>query len=83
MKLVWIGLVFSLAAFAADDQGASNFRYRSGKTVELDLSQVQGDLRRPEISVVTGDEKEKDNGLLRLRQDFNDRIAIDCGEEMP
>lgn len=57
-------------------------KYKAGKQVDFDKQTIQGELRRPEISVVTGNEKTTDNGILRLREDFVDRITAHAAEEV-
>ena len=57
-------------------------KYRSGKTVNLDQKDIDGKLRRPDMSVITGAEQKADDGILRLRTDFMDRIAVAAGGEV-
>jgi len=44
---------------------------------------VEGQLKRPEMTVVTGDSGENNTGLLSLREDFLDHEAINLGVEIP
>lgn len=60
---------------------APNVRYKSGKDVDFEALLINGQLQRPEISVVTGDSGADGNGLLRLREDFIDQLAADAGEK--
>lgn len=78
-----IGLLASTSLFAAEDPKAETkgIRYKSGKEVNFEELLIQGQIRRPEISVVTGDTGNGTDGLLRLREDFLDRVAEDQGEE--
>ncbi len=68
------------AAPAATDANAK-IHYRAGKDVNFEELLIQGQLKRPEVSVVTGNVHEGDDGLLRLRENFLDRVATDSGEE--
>lgn len=70
------------ASADADPTKAKKIKYKAGKQVDFDKQTIQGELRRPEISVVTGNDKTTDNGLLRLREDFVDRITAHAGEEV-
>lgn len=70
------------AAGTADAAKQKKIKYKAGKQVDFDKQTIQGELRRPEISVVTGNDKTTDNGLLRLREDFVDRITAHAGEEV-
>jgi len=59
---------------------AKNVKYKSQGTVDFEELLIRGELKRPEISVVTGAEEDSLAALLRLRGDFTDRIAETQGE---
>jgi hypothetical protein len=67
-------------AHAATD--ATQVKYRSGKEIKFDELLIQGQMKRAEMSVVTGDQAEFTNGLLRLRENFLDHASVDLGEEV-
>lgn len=84
-----LGTIFALGgsvraaetpATTADKQ--PNVRYRKAKDVNFEELLIQGQLKRGEISVVTGDAEDGTDGLLRLRENFLDRVAVDAGEEV-
>ncbi|MBY0371883.1 hypothetical protein K2X33_14455 [bacterium] len=79
-----LGLVFlsSLAMAAEPATTGGNVRYKKGKDINFEELLIQGQLRRGEISVVTGDAQDGTDGLLRLRENFLDRVAVDAGEEV-
>jgi hypothetical protein len=58
-------------------------RYTKTKKVDFGAQTVEGKLRRPAAALVTGGQATGDNGLLRLRESFRDRIAADAGEDVP
>jgi hypothetical protein len=58
-------------------------KYKSGKDLNFEQLVIEGQLQRPELSVVTGDSDENGNGLLRLRENFVDRMAEAAGQEAP
>lgn len=60
-----------------------NVKYKKGKDVDFEQLLIQGQLKRPEISVVTGNESKGTDGLLRLRDNFQDLTQNDIGEELP
>ncbi len=60
---------------------AGKVRYSAGKDVNFEELLIQGQLKRPEISVVTGNVQQGADGLLRLRENFLDRVTADAGEE--
>lgn len=81
-------MAFSSASFAAEStpppaEAQSKVRYRKAKDVDFEALLLQGQIQRPDISVVTGDANGGTDGLLRLRENFLDRVAIDAGEEIP
>lgn len=61
-------------------EGGGKIRYRKGKDVNFDEMLINGQLQRPEIAVVTGEVGQGTDGLLRLRENFIDQVAIDFGE---
>jgi len=85
MKYLLLGLVILAGAAQAVDKpadSASNVRYKKAKDVNFEELLIQGQLRRGEIAVVTGDAQDGTDGLLRLRENFLDRVAVDAGEEI-
>lgn len=69
-------------AATAANSGAPKVRYKAGKDVNFEELLIQGDLKRPELSIVTGNTQQGTDGLLRLRENFTDRISMDAGEEL-
>lgn len=84
MRVILTVLSFlAVAAMAAEQPSSGNrVRYRKGKDVNFEELLIQGQLQRAEISVVTGDAQDGTDGLLRLRENFLDRVASDAGEEV-
>ena len=89
--LLGLGLFISFAAngFAADSTPANapkepdaKVRYRSGKDVNFDELLINGQLKRPELTVVTGNTAQGTDGLLRLRENFIDQTQMDLGEQV-
>ena len=83
LSMLWVAGAMAAPQADAVKQPAPKVRYRGGQNVSFDQLLIQGQLQRPEISVVTGDEGRGDEGLLRLREHFLDRMAIDQAEETP
>lgn len=75
-------LAAACAAAAAAPRAQEEGRVRYGRARDLDFESllVEGQVRKPDISVVIGDPGGGDEGLLRLREDFIDQIAMDAGE---
>jgi hypothetical protein len=82
--IMMIGILFSLAGWAAEspvETATGTVKYKKGKDVDFEELLIQGQVRRAEISVVTGDTNSNGDGLLRLRENFLDRMTADAGEE--
>jgi hypothetical protein len=67
---------------AVEAATSPKIRYKSGQDVNFDELLIQGELKRPEVSIVTGNVQQGTDGLLRLRENFTDRISMDAGEEL-
>jgi hypothetical protein len=70
-------------AFATDSKTVRNkvgIRYKKSKTVDFESLLIQGERKRADILVVTGDADDDLGGLLRLRENFLDHQGQDFGE---
>jgi hypothetical protein len=74
--------LFFLSQNASADDGVK-IKYQAAKDLNFEKLVIDGSLKRPELAVVTGDSDETTNGLLRLREDFKDRVAQAAGEDAP
>ncbi len=85
LLLAFASLSYPESAHADVPENAPNpqVKYRSGSTVDFESLLIQGQIKRPEMSVVTGNVREGDSGLLRLRENFLDEVAIQAGEQVP
>jgi|GEM_PF-6188320 len=96
LSLTVLAVLFMTSAYAEDSKPAQTskaltpttvpttppkVKYRTAKDVSFEELLIQGELKRPEITVVTGNAQQGTDGLLRLREDFLDRIAADFGEK--
>ncbi|MCB9092233.1 MAG: hypothetical protein H6621_00760 [Halobacteriovoraceae bacterium] len=77
-----VGLMLSGTVLASQTEGPTRVRYRKGKQIDFQSLLIEGERKRPEISIVTGNVGAKDNGLLSLRENFTDYMADDAGEEI-
>ena len=57
-------------------------RYRKSKKINFEALLIEGQIKRPDISVVTGNVGEDVDGLLRLRENFHDQMAVGAGEKI-
>jgi hypothetical protein len=70
----------SLSNPASDSAQPQSVKYKKSKDVDFEELLIQGALKRPEITVVTGDTGQNGDGLLKLRENFLDRMTADAGE---
>jgi hypothetical protein len=78
--IVLISLCLSFGAIAKDSK--PKVKYKKGKKLNFESLLIEGEQKKPEMSVVTGNVGEKDLGLLKLRQNFNDYMANSSGEKI-
>lgn len=87
VAMALIGLTFSSTLMAQSDASKAlmkgkNVRYKSQGRVDFESLLIEGERKKPEMSVVTGNIGEKDSGLLKFRKDFLDVMADDFGEKI-
>ncbi len=87
MKLILaLTLLTSTSTLAVDEApngtAPAKVKYRAAKDVDFEQLLIQGGIKRPEVSIVTGNVQQGTDGLLRLRENFTDRISMDAGEEL-
>jgi hypothetical protein len=85
MRTLIVAALMSLFAgslwASAPEKTEPGVKYKAGKDLNFEQLVIEGQLKRPELSVVTGDSDENGNGLLRLRENFMDRMAESAGQE--
>lgn len=59
---------------------AAKVKYKEAGRIDFESLLIEGERKKPEFSVVTGNIGEKDNGLMIYRTDFGDMMANDFGE---
>ena len=77
--------VFAVPSGSADAKKKGRqvkIRYKNPKEMNFSELLIQGKLKRPNLSIITGSIKSDDTSLLRLRKNFLDRVSIDFGEEV-
>lgn len=75
-------ILMTSLAFSADEEAAkpANVKYKESGRIDFESLLIEGERKKPELSIVTGNIGEKDNGLMVIRKDFDDMIANDFGE---
>jgi len=84
MKLWMISALFlmmlSQELFA--QASAKSLKYREGKKIDFESLLIEGENKKPQLSVVTGNLGERDLGLIKTRENFLDYMIDDAGEEL-
>jgi hypothetical protein len=66
----------------AKEKTTKKVRYKSGKRIDFESLLIEGEKKKANYSVVTGNLGEKDLGLLKLRKNFNDFMEDDARENV-
>jgi len=69
--------LISTMAWAEGEQG------KDVRNIQFESLLIQGQVQRPDLSMITGNGEEDSDGLLRLREGFTDLMAADHGEVIP
>jgi hypothetical protein len=74
-------LTLGTAAFAQDDgKGEENVRYNRQTTINFEDDTIEGDLTRPDGEYVEARKKVKHSNLIRIREEFKDKVMQSVGE---
>ncbi len=77
-----LALSFSNLSFAKSSAEKKKVKYKKGKRIDFESLLVEGENKKPDMSVVTGNIGEKDLGLLKHRKNFVDYMANNAGEKI-
>lgn len=83
--IILLTLLTSLSALGADvaevkENKTGKITYKGAGRIDFESLLIEGERKKPELSVVTGNLGEEDNGLMVMRKDFGDMMANDFGE---
>lgn len=84
--IILVTLIVSSVAFAEPTEEVkeitktTKIKYKEAGRIDFESLLIEGERKKPELSVVTGNIGEKDNGLMVMRKDFGDMMANDFGE---
>jgi len=74
--------VFSFSALGETVKQKKKIRYKKGKRIDFESLLIEGEKKKADYSVVTGNLGETDFGLLKLRENFVDNMIDDAQEEI-
>jgi len=80
-------VVLAVPAFAQDEDakgggggGEGNVRYNKTTTIDFEDDTIEGDLTKPDGEYVEARKKVKHSNLIRIREDFQDKVMQSVGE---
>ncbi len=86
-KLLMLCVMFSVAPAFAQEEGAKeggggegNVRYNKTTTIDFEDDTIEGDLTKPDGEYVEARKKVKHSNLIRIREDFQDKVMQSVGE---
>jgi hypothetical protein len=82
-KLILVSVMaVGAAAWAQDDKkgGDDNVRYNKTTTINFEDDTIEGDLTRPDGEYVEARKKVKHSNLIRIREEFKDKVMQSVGE---
>ncbi len=74
--------VLAATALAQDEgkKGEENVRYSKQTTINFEDDTIEGDLTKPDGEYVEARKKVKHSNLIRIREEFKDKVMQSAGE---
>ena len=87
-KLLAVCMVMAAVPALAQDEGKQggggggegNVRYNKTTTIDFEDDTIEGDLTKPDGEYVEARKKVKHSNLIRIREDFQDKVMQSVGE---
>ncbi len=85
-KLLMVCAMLAVAPAFAEDAGGGkgggegNVRYNKTQTIDFEDDTIEGDLTKPDGEYVEARKKVKHSNLIRIREDFQDKVMQSVGE---
>lgn len=80
LSLMMMGPIYAQESKTPDKK--AGVKYKKQGQVDFESLLIEGERKKPEMAVVTGNIGEKDSGLLKFRENFLDTMADDFGEQV-
>ncbi len=80
MRQIVKGITIVTFLFSLSLMAAPKVKYKKSKNIDFESLLIEGENKKPDMSIVTGNIGEKDLGLLKLRENFVDYMSNDAGE---
>lgn len=86
MKKIILLLICSFLSITAHSAKTEvekqNVKYRKSKKINFETLLIEGQNQKGDLDVITGNVGDDGDGLLKLRKNFLDQIAVDAGEKV-
>ena len=79
-NLILIATLLSIPAFAADKGGGGKETYKKTTEYSFDDDTIEGDLTKPDGEYVEARKKVKHSNLIKIREEFKDKVMQSVGE---
>jgi hypothetical protein len=79
-RLVFAALVSVATAAWAQEADDKNVRYSKTTTINFEDDTIEGDLTKPDGEYVEARKKVKHSNLIRIREEFKDKVMESVGE---
>ncbi len=71
---------FTSVAFAQDKKGGGNTTYKKTTEYSFEGDTIEGDLTKPDGEYVEARKKVKHSNLIKIREEFKDKVMQSVGE---
>ncbi len=79
-KLVLLVVLAGPALALAQDEQSGNVRYARTTEINFDDDTIEGDLTKPDGEYVEARKKVNHSNLIRIREEFKDKVMQSVGE---
>jgi hypothetical protein len=80
-RLIAIALLAApFAAHADDKKDEGNVKYAKTQTINFEDDTIEGDLTKPDGEYVEARKKVKHSNLIKVREEFKDKVMQSVGE---
>ena len=80
MNKALVTLLFFTSLFGTVYAQKTKVKYKTGKRIDFQSLLIEGEKKKADYSVVTGNLGEKDFGLLKMKKNFVNEMKFDAKE---
>lgn len=77
---LWVALLAAVPAMAQDEKPDGNVKYAKTTTISFEDDTIEGDLTKPDGEYVEARKKVKHSNLIRIREEFKEKVMQSVGE---